>query len=168
MSRSKKIAYFGLSIALAFVLSYFESMIPFNFGIPGIKLGLANLVVVVALYTAPKRDAFIISMIRILLSGLIFSGAFSLLYSFAGGILSFVVMLLFQKSGRVSIFGVSVMGASVHNIGQIIVAAIVMKNTGVFYYLPVLLVSGAVTGALIGILSRIIIKTVRNYRSNEK
>ena len=162
--RSKRIAYYALCIALAFVLSYLESLIPINIGVPGIKLGLANLVVVTALYTMKPRDAFIISMVRILLSGLTFGGAFSLVYSFAGGILSFAVMLLAKKSSCLSAAGVSVLGGSVHNIGQLAAAAIVMENAGVFYYLPVLLLSGALTGALTGLISQAVISRVEKIK----
>lgn len=163
-TRAKKTAYYALCIALAFVFSYLESLIPLNIGVPGIKLGLANLVVVTALYVMGERDAFIISMIRILLCGLTFGGVFSLVYSFAGGILSFAVMLLAKKSKRLSVLGVSVLGAAVHNVGQIAAAAAVMENAGVFYYLPVLLLSGAVTGALIGILSGTVISRIEKLR----
>ena len=163
-TRAKKTAYYALCIALAFVFSYLESLIPLNIGVPGIKLGLANLVVVAALYVMGNRDAFIISMIRILLCGLTFGGVFSLVYSFAGGILSFAVMLLAKRSKRLSVLGVSVLGAAVHNVGQIVAAAAVMENAGVFYYLPVLLLSGAVTGALIGILSGTVISRIEKLR----
>lgn len=163
-TRAKKTAYYALCIALAFVFSYLESLIPLNIGVPGIKLGLANLVVVAALYVMGERDAFIISMIRILLCGLTFGGVFSLVYSFAGGILSFAVMLLAKRSKRLSVLGVSVLGAAVHNVGQIAAAAAVMENAGVFYYLPVLLLSGAVTGALIGILSGTVISRIEKLR----
>ena len=163
-TRAKKTAYYALCIALAFVFSYLESLIPLNIGVPGIKLGLANLVVVAALYVMGDRDAFIISMIRILLCGLTFGGVFSLVYSFAGGILSFAVMLLAKRSKRFSVLGVSVLGAAVHNVGQIAAAAAVMENAGVFYYLPVLLLSGAVTGALIGILSGTVISRIEKLR----
>ena len=163
-TRAKKTAYYALCIALAFVFSYLESLIPLNIGVPGIKLGLANLVVVAALYVMGNRDAFIISMIRILLCGLTFGGVFSLVYSFAGGILSFAVMLLAKRSKRLSVLGVSVLGAAVHNVGQIAAAAAVMENAGVFYYLPVLLLSGAVTGALIGILSGTVISRIEKLR----
>lgn len=158
MKKSKRVAVCGLLIGLAFVFSYLESLVPISIGVPGIKLGLANLVVVVALYVLDKRDAFFISMIRILISGLIFSGAFSLVYSFAGGIISFCVMLLAQKNKHLSVTGVSVLGAAFHNTGQILVAAIVMQTVQIVYYLPVLLLSGAVSGALIGIASNIIIE----------
>lgn len=160
MNKSKRIAYFALNVALAFVLSYLESLVPINIGVPGIKLGLANLVVVTALYTLPKGDAFFISMVRIVLSGLTFGGVFSLVYSFAGGILAFAVMLCAKKIRGVSVVGVSVLGAAVHNVGQILAAAVVMKNFGIFYYLPVLLIAGGITGLAIGLLSRIIISRI--------
>ena len=163
-TRAKKTAYYALCIALAFVFSYLESLIPLNIGVPGIKLGLANLVVVAALYVMGDRDAFIISMIRILLCGLTFGGVFSLVYSFAGGVLSFAVMLLAKRSKRLSVLGVSVLGAAVHNVGQIAAAAAVMENAGVFYYLPVLLLSGAVTGALIGVLSGAVISRIEKIK----
>ena len=158
MNKSKKVAAFALCTALAFTLSFLETLIPINIGVPGVKIGLANLVVVAALYLLDKREAFAISMIRILVSGLMFTGAFSLLYSFTGGILSFLVMLLAMKSKKISILGVSILGASVHNIGQIIVAAIVMQTPRIVYYLPVLLISGALAGIIVGIISKIIVQ----------
>ena len=158
MKKSKRIATFGLCTALAFALSFLETLIPVNIGVPGVKLGLANLVVVAALYLLPKSDAFCISMIRILLAGLLFSGAFSLLYSFAGGILSFVVMLLAQKNKHLSVMGVSVLGGTVHNIAQILVAAAVMQTYRIVYYLPVLLLSGAGAGIAVGLLSGIVVE----------
>lgn len=158
MKKTKKIAVFALCVALAFVLSFLETLIPINIGVPGVKIGLANMVVLAALYLLDKRAAFAISMIRILISGLLFSGAFSLLYSFTGGILSFLVMLLAMKSEKLSILGVSVLGGAVHNIGQIIVAAIVMQTPRIVYYLPVLLISGALAGIVVGIISKIVVE----------
>ena len=154
MSKTKRISIIALNIALAFVLSYLETLIPLNFGIPGIKIGLANIVVVSALYTLPRRDAFFISMVRILISGLVFSGAFSLLYSFAGGVISFAAMAILSKNNS----RVSVLGGALHNTGQIIVAAIVMENDKIFYYLPVLLAVGAVCGAAVGAAGAIVTK----------
>ena len=155
--KSKKVAFFALLVALAFVFSYLESLIPFHFGIPGIKLGLANLVVVTALYTVGEKQAFAVSVIRIILSGLTFGGVFSLVYSLAGGILSFLAMLIAKRCRALSVTGVAVIGGSIHNIGQIIAAAIVMETPSIAYYLPVLLLSGAVTGAVIGVVGNLII-----------
>ncbi len=157
MKKTKRIALFAMFIALAFVFSYLESLVPFNIGIQGIKLGLANIVVVTAMYILSERDAFFISVVRIVLSGLTFGGVSTLIYSLAGGILSFAVMTLAKKCKKLSVTGVSVLGAIAHNIGQIAVAGAVMGTYRIVYYLPVLLVSGAVTGVVIGILSNIVI-----------
>lgn len=157
MKKTKRIALFAMFIALAFVFSYLESLVPFNIGIQGIKLGLANIVVVTAMYILSERDAFFISVVRIVLSGLTFGGVSTLIYSLAGGILSFAVMALAKKSKKLSVTGVSVLGAIAHNIGQIAVAGAVMGTYRIVYYLPVLLVSGALTGVVIGILSNIVI-----------
>ncbi len=158
MKKTKRVAVFALFTALAFTLSFLETLIPINVGVPGVKIGLANLVVVAALYLLDEKEAFAVSMIRILISGLLFTGAFSLLYSFAGGILSFSVMLLAKKSEKLSVLGVSVLGAAVHNIGQIIVAAIVMQTAKIVYYLPVLLISGVIAGIIVGIISKILVE----------
>lgn len=157
MKKTKRIALFAMFIALAFVFSYLESLVPFNIGIQGIKLGLANIVVVTAMYILSERDALFISVVRIVLSGLTFGGVSTLIYSLAGGILSFAVMAIVKKCKKLSVTGVSVLGAIAHNIGQIAVAGAVMGTYRIVYYLPVLLVSGAVTGVVIGMLSNIVI-----------
>ena len=157
--KGKNIALFGMMVALAFTFSYLESLIPFNFGIPGVKLGLANLVVVVALYTMKPSEAFFIAVVRIFLAGLTFGNVYSLAYSLCGGILSFAVMALVKKT-KLSIIGVSMLGGICHNIGQIVVAAIVMETARIAYYLPVLLVAGLATGLLLGIVSKLIIDRV--------
>lgn len=161
--KTKNVALFGMMVALAFTFSYLESLIPFNFGIPGVKLGLANLVVVVALYTMKPAEAFSIAVIRIFLAGLTFGNAYSIAYSLCGGILSFAVMLLLKRT-KLSIVGVSMMGGISHNIGQIIVAAIVMETARIAYYLPVLLVAGLATGLLLGVVSSLIVSRVEKIK----
>ena len=158
----KNVALFGLMVALAFTFSYLESLIPLNLGIPGVKLGLANLVVVVALYTMKPGEAFFIAVIRIILASLTFGNAYSLAYSLCGGVLSFAVML-FAKKTKLSTIGVSMLGGIFHNVGQIIVAAIVMRTVQIVYYLPVLLIAGMVTGLLLGVLSKLIIDRVKKF-----
>lgn len=155
-NKAKKIALFGMMVALAFTFSYLESLIPFDFAIPGVKLGLANLVVVVALYIMKPGEAFAIALIRIFLAGLTFGNLYSLAYSLCGGLLSFAVMWLAKKT-KLSVIGVSMLGGICHNIGQIAVAAIIMETVRIAYYLPVLLVAGLVTGFLMGIISKLII-----------
>lgn len=157
----RKIAYLGLLIALAFVFSYIEFLIPVNVGIPGAKLGLANLVIIVALYTLNEKDAFVLSMIRIVLAGFTFANLASMLYSLAGGILSFLAMLLAKRTNKLSMTGVSVLGGVFHNVGQIIMAIWVVKTTSLVYYLPVLIVSGLAAGVAIGILGAMVTKRMK-------
>ncbi len=166
----KNVALFGMMTALAFTLSFLETLIPISFGVPGIKLGLANLVVVTALYTMKPWQAFAIALIRIVLAGLTFGNFNSLAYSLCGGLLSFALMYLAKKT-KLSVMGVSMLGGVSHNVGQIIAAAIIMSTVRIVYYLPVLLVSGLVTGFLIGLLSKTVvdrINKIKGENSNEK
>lgn len=150
----KKIPYYGLFAALAILMGYVEMMISIPVPIPGVKLGLANVIVILAMYYMDTKGAFFISLIRVLLSGLLFAGMAGLLYSLAGAMLSFLVMALLKKTEKCSIIGVSLAGGVFHNVGQIIVAAMVVENVRMAYYLPFLLVSGVVTGILIGIVAK--------------
>lgn len=147
----------GLFLALALICSYVESLIPFDFGIPGIKLGLTNIVVVLLLYCVGAKEAFLISALRIILNGFMFGNMFAVLYSLAGAVLSFLVMLLLKKSKKLNCISVSTAGGICHNVGQLFVAALVVENFSIFYYIPVLLAAGFVTGLLIGILSQEVI-----------
>lgn len=153
-----KTAYFGVFTSLALILSYVETLIPISFGIPGIKLGLANLVIVIVLYTYGEKEAFLLSVTRILLSGFLFGNLSMILYSMAGGIFSFAIMVLLCKTGGFSIQGVSIAGGVFHNIGQLLLAMMIVETYQVGYYFPVLLISGLVTGLLIGIVSREVLK----------
>lgn len=156
----------AMMIALAMIFSYVETMIPINFGIPGVKLGLANLVIVAAIYLFGGKQAFLISIVRIFLSGFMFGNLASIMYSLAGGLLSLAVMLLLKKTDKLSILAVSVMGGICHNIGQVIVAMLVVENLKLIFYVPVLLISGFLTGLLIGIVCRVILPAVkRAYES---
>lgn len=158
---SKKIALYGLLIALAFIFSYIESLIPLPFAIPGIKLGLANLVVIIALFGIGIKEAFVLSMIRILLVGFTFRDPSTLIFSFAGGILSWLLMTLTLKLKLFSMIGISIIGGIAHNVGQIIMAIIYVNNPSLLYYLPLLLVSGVVSGALIGLLGALTISRIK-------
>lgn len=149
---SGKTAMYGMLVALAFLLSYIETLIPFSLGVPGIKLGLANLVVLVSLYLFGERQAFTISLVRILLAGLTFGSFSIMLYSLAGGILSFICMALGKRYTGLSVVGVSILGGITHNLGQILLAAVVLKTGALLYYLPVLLAAGTLAGVIIGIL----------------
>jgi heptaprenyl diphosphate synthase len=150
--QNRKIAYYGLFSALALLMGYVEMMIPMPIAVPGIKLGLANVVVVLTLYFMDAKSAAFISLLRVLLSGLLFSGFSGFLYSMAGAIVSLIVMILLQKIKKFSIVGVSIAGGVSHNVGQILVACAVVQNAKLLYYFPWLLVAGVVTGFLIGII----------------
>ncbi len=158
--RTVKISYLGLMIALAFIFSYVEYLIPLNIGIPGAKAGLPNIVIVTALYTAGPAIAFALSIVRVLLVGLTFGNVSMMVYSMAGAILSFAVMVIAKKSGKLSITGVSVIGGVFHNIGQIIVAMFVLETNSLIYYLPFLIIAGTAAGVIIGILAALVTKRI--------
>jgi heptaprenyl diphosphate synthase len=152
----KKINVKGLTLcavmcALALVLGYLEHLVPFPIGIYGIKLGLANLAVIVPLYLLGAPSAIAINIVRVALSSLLFGNTVSLAYSLAGGILSVLVMILVKHTKKFGCSGVSICGGLAHNVGQMAVAVILVDNLKIAFYLPVLLISGALTGALIGI-----------------
>ena len=159
-----KVAVFGVFTSLALILSYVELLIPINFGIPGMKLGLANLLVVILLYKGCPRDALLLSVIRILLSGLIFGNMFSIFYSLGGGLLSLAVMVFLKKTGQFTVAGICIGGGASHNVGQLLVAMFVVQTYQVGYYLPVLLIAGVITGAVIGILSAEVLKRTQSIR----
>ncbi len=161
MMGSRRIAYCGLFAALAILMGYVELLIPMPILIPGVKLGLANVIIVIMLYFMDAKSAFFVSLIRVLLSGLLFAGFAGLLYSLSGAMLSFAVMVLLKRTERFSIVGVSVAGGIFHNVGQIVVAALVVENVRMAYYLPFLLVSGVVTGIVIGIVAQAALKYLK-------
>lgn len=152
--------YFGMFTALALIFSYVESLIPFHIGIPGVKLGLANLVIVIAMYKMKKRQVYLLSVTRVVLAGFMFGNLFSIIYSLAGSLLSLTVMYMLKKSERFSILGISMAGGVFHNIGQLFVAMIVLESLHLIYYAAVLLISGLITGIVIGIVSREILKRI--------
>ena len=156
----KKIAYMGLFAAIAIIFGYVESLIPFFAGIPGIKLGLANLAVLFILEKYTWKEAVLVSMVRILVIGFMFGNMFSILYSMAGAALSLTVMTFMKKTSGFSLLGISVAGGVSHNIGQLIVAALIVENKSLLYYAPVLIISGVITGVLIGILTGEVTKRI--------
>lgn len=162
---TKKTALFGMLIALAFILSYVESMISFNFIVPGIKLGLANIVVLIALYLLGAKSAIALSLVRVILVSFTFGNLYSLWYSIAGAVLSYLVMLLLKNIKGFSMVGVSVAGGVAHNLGQIVVAMIVLGR-GMIYYMSLLMIGGILTGTLIGVLGAIILSQVKRAYSH--
>ncbi|BDF33844.1 MULTISPECIES: Gx transporter family protein [Extibacter] len=157
-----RVAYFGVFTALALIFSYVETLIPFHIGVPGVKLGLANLIIVIALYKMSLKETYLLSVVRVVLSGFIFGNYFSIIYSLAGGLLSLTVMALLRKRGGFSILGISIAGGVCHNIGQLAIAMVVVETFSVIYYIPVLLIAGLATGLLIGIAADGMLKRLVN------
>lgn len=164
----QQLAAIGMLSALALVLSFLESLIPFQPGLPGIKLGLANLVIVFALYRMNVHSALLINTVRILLASLLFSGLFGLLYSAAGAAASLAAMTLLLQINRkreqvgksilFSIFGVSMTGGVFHNLGQLLVAILFLSSLNLIYYLPVMIISGIVMGLINGMIARLLLQ----------
>ena len=150
---AKRVATDGIFIALALILSYLEALIPISIGVPGVKIGFANIVVVTGLYYMKLSDVCLISFVRIIISSLLFGNLMALIYSLAGGILSLGIMILLKKTDKFSIVGVSMAGGVFHNIGQILAAMIVTSVPVIAYYLPVLMGIGLVTGLVMGFIS---------------
>lgn len=162
--KGTKVAYFGVLTSLALIFSYVETLIPIQFGIPGIKLGLANLITIIALYQWSAKDAYLISITRVILSGFIFGNLFAILYSLSGGLLSLSMMILFRKTKKFSIYGISMAGGVFHNVGQIIMAMLVIESTTIIGYLPVLLIAGLVTGLIIAVISNGMLKRLNRFK----
>ncbi len=159
--KTNKLTLYALIISVAMILSYVESLIPAFVPIPGIKLGLANIATVFALYKLDTKAAVIISVIRITLSSLLFSGLFSIIYSISGAFLSLFAMHILIKSKKFSPVGVSVSGAVCHNLGQVITAALIMQTSKLMYYFAALLLSGIISGTVIGIAAGLIIQRIK-------
>lgn len=160
MKKTNRIVYIGLLVAQALVLHLFERMIPVPFIAPGARLGLANLITVIAIYTLDnKKDAFLVLFLRLTLSTMFGGNLSSFMYSAAGGILSFLAMVLVKEvcKDKVSIIGVSASGAIFHNVGQLLIASSIVKNIGVMLYLPILSVMGIGTGIFIGITANYVV-----------
>lgn len=157
-SQTKKTAVLGLFIALSLIFSYIESVIPIPLIVPGAKLGLPNTLILLVLYVYGTRDAVVINVARILLSGFLFGNMFSIVYSLGGASVSFVVMLLAKKAKFFPMKTVSILGGVFHNVGQILVAAFLVSGISVMTYLPVLLAAGVATGLCNGILAEMIYK----------
>ncbi len=156
----KKVAIYGGLIALAFLVSFIETFIPLPIAIPGMKLGLTNIIIIYVLYTMGIKDAYGISIARVILCGFLFGNMAGILYSLSGAVISLGIMALLKKRKAFSIVGVSVCGGVAHNTGQIIVAAFVTSWKTVLFYFPFLLIAGVFTGIVIGILGKEMIRRI--------
>lgn len=159
---SSSVALGGMLTALALIFSYVEFLVPISVGIPGIKLGFANIVIVYAIYKLGPVQAFWINICRILLAGLLFGSVFSILYALSGGLVSFCGMVLLKKPGVFSTAGVSMAGGVLHNLGQIVVAAFVVQTAQVLLYFPVLIFAGILTGIVNGIVATLCLRRTEN------
>ncbi len=167
--KAKDIARFGLLTAVALVLGYIESLIPLVPGVPGIKLGLANTVLLYAIYMMRAHHVVMLMIAKVLLSGFLFAGVSGMIYSFAGGILSVALMLLAKRKNGVSVVGVSVLGACAHNTGQLTVASAIVGTRAMLSFLPVLLLSALMAGLVTGIAAKHALPGIeREKRRNDK
>ena len=166
MKKNRYVAYMGLLLAAAVLLGYVEALIPIDLMIPGVKLGLANCAILFALYSFGLKEALIISLLRTLIIGVIFTSPAMLIYSISGAAVSLLIMAIIKKSGHFSVFAVSACGGISHNITQLIIAGFVMLNAGagllriLTFYLPVLVMAGIITGLLNAFFANILIKRI--------
>lgn len=164
MTKIKKITLLGLLSALAMVLSYVEMLLPpIVTSIPGIKVGLPNIITVFLLYKFSFKDAFLVSLVRILMVSLLFGNIFTLSYSLAGGILSLLLMYLLKKTNLFSSIGVSIAGGVAHNIGQICVAILITNTLQIGYYMIPLFISGTIAGAVIGVFGALTLRYTKKF-----
>lgn len=160
-TNTKKLAVCALLTAFAMILSYVEAIIPIPFPVPGMKLGLANLAIIIVIYLYSWKEALLVSAMRIILTSLLFGTMMSFSFSIAGGVLSLLVMAVLKKTNILPMIGVSMLGGVTHNLGQILVAMVVLGTTKIGYYFAILMITGAITGVLIGYLGGIGLKTLK-------
>jgi heptaprenyl diphosphate synthase len=154
----RKISLIAVLISQAIILGFIERFIPVNFIVPGAKLGLANIVTLVSIYMLTFKETSLVLGGRIVLIAFMFGSVSSMLYSFSGGFLALMAMYLAKRSDSISIIGISIIGAVFHNIGQLLMAALVIENVNIFYYLPLLLLFAVPTGLLIGTTTKLLLK----------
>lgn len=164
----RQLVTLAICVSLAMVLSYVETLIPVFVPIPGVKIGLANIATVFALYTLGGWQACTVSFVRVCLSGLLFGNAVGFIYSLSGAVLSLAVMLLLSMIKKLSPIGVSVAGGVMHNAGQILAAMLVMRTAEIIAYLPVLIISGTIAGIVIGIAAGILTVSLKKVVHKQK
>ncbi len=165
---TKKIAEYACLLAFAMIVSYIEALIPIPLGIPGAKLGLANVAIVFCLYRTGTGSAFIINICRVLLCGLLFGNAYGMLYSLIGAVFSLLIMACMKHIKAFSMIGVSIAGGVAHNIGQLLLALCITQVPVLWYYFPFLLITGALTGLLNGSLANVIYKRIGKHTERQE
>lgn len=164
--RTRRISLYAISVALAFVFSYIESILPFSTGIPGVKPGFANIVILLTICLSDHIiDAYAIAVIRVILVGITFGNMSTMIYAMTGTLLATTSMLIIKKTGLFSITGISIIGGIIHNIGQLITACIMLSTEGLIYYLPILIVSGLIAGLVTGIITDRCLRTLRKIQA---
>jgi len=162
---TKYIALLGFLLTFAVAAGYFERLVPAVIpAVPGIKLGLPNIAVIILMYIKDHKTAFILNISRVILSGLLFTGIWGMAYGLSGALLSFAVMAGLKKTGKFGTAGVSAAGGVFHNLGQICLAAALVANIKLFYYFPVLIISGAITGIVVGYLAGLLINRLNKIK----
>lgn len=159
MKKTKRLVLLAMLTAVAMILSYVESLLP-SVGIPGVKMGLANIAVIFALFRFGWKEAAALSLVRVLLVSLLFGSVGAMLYSLAGAVLSLAVMALLRRIDRFSTVGISVAGGVAHNAGQILMAMLILQTKQLLGYLPVLAVSGIAGGVLTGLAAALLIRRI--------
>lgn len=167
----KRITFLAAFSAVAIILGYVEALLPINFGIPGIKLGIANLVTVIMLisdnFGFEFKDIIIVCLVRIITVGFLFGNMYGIIYSLCGGLFSLLIMYIFNRFHVLGTLGISIVGGIFHNIGQLLVAMFVVKELKIIYYAPVLLLSGCITGCLIGLLSGLVLLRLNRIKIDD-
>ena len=164
-SPASRIALLGLLTALAVIMGYIEARIPLPLPVPGIKIGLCNIVIVFVLYRFGGLRALLVSLVRVVVIGLLFGSPISMLYGTSGAILSLLGMVLLRKTGHFSVIGVSGAGGALHSLGQILLASLLTGGTAIFRYLPILLLAGEFCGVLIGLVDMILLRRLKSRRN---
>ncbi|MCM1514031.1 MAG: Gx transporter family protein [Anaeroplasma bactoclasticum] len=159
---TKRFAILSIMIGLSLVLSYVDSLIPIVVTIPGIKLGLANIATIYVLYRLGIKEAIIVSILRVFLSALLFGTVVTLSYSLVGATLSLLTMIVLKHMGSFHAITISITGAVMHNIGQIGVAILIMSTKEIIYYLPILVITGVISGIGVGLLAILVLKYTQN------
>ena len=164
--KTKKLTFLALSITVALILSYIEAILPpISAQVPGIKMGLSNIIIVFVLYRYSLKEAAVVSIIRLVLSTVLFSNPTTFIYGAAGASLSLLVMAVFKKLDILSTVGVSVLGAVCHNLGQIIVAMIFLRTKEIGYYMIVLTLTGTIAGILLGLCASYLTRALKNIKN---
>lgn len=162
MKKTKQLVLLAMLTAVAMILSYVESLLP-SVGIPGVKMGLANIAVIFALFRFGWKEAAALSLVRVVLVSLLFGSVGAMIYSLAGAVLSLAVMALLRRTDRFSTVGVSVAGGVAHNAGQILMAMLILQTKQLLGYLPVLAVAGIGGGILTGLAAALLIRRIPEY-----